>query len=338
MQIFANLPVVGAVVIVITLILFVLAVILLFTVYRRYISLTRAMTSRGAGDPFVDFLKEDFVAAYKLYGQNTNTPAIINNAVAVKLNKLLFCERFMNNAVSLFVTLGLFGTFLGLSLSVSSLTDLLALSNSQEWLSILNSVGGGLVSALSGMGVAFYTSLVGVACAIVFTLLRSICNPQVQREKMETTAELWLDQAVAPKLTTEFAYDDESRMLQLKDELRAHAAAVEASLNGASTQMAQSLAAATQSLGQMIEYSKEPLTVFYNTVNTFNENVRDFSEFNYDLRGNIERMDVSFRDFSTALHQTERALTAAMGQQQPAPMRTRRAAAPDPDDNGGRRA
>lgn len=337
MQMLSNLPTAGAVVILVTVILFVLAVILLFVVYRRYVSLTRAMTTRGAGDPFVDFLREDFADAYKLYGQNTNTPAIINNAVAVRLNRLLFCERFMNNAVSLFVTLGLFGTFLGLSLSVSSLTDLLKLSNSEEWLSILNSVGGGLVSALSGMGVAFYTSLVGVACAIVFTLLRAVCNPQVQRERMETAAELWLDQAVAPKLTTDFAYDDESRMLQLKDELRAHAAAVETSLTNAAAQMSQSLAATTQSFVQMIEYSKEPLTVFYNTVNTFNENVRDFSEFNYDLRGNIERMDVSFRDFSTALHQTERALTAAMGGEQPTPARTRRGAA-DTGDNGGRRA
>ena len=38
----------------------------------------------------------------------------------------------------------------------------------------------------SGMGVAFYTSLVGVGCSIVLTLLRSIFSPQSEREKLET--------------------------------------------------------------------------------------------------------------------------------------------------------
>ena len=51
----------------------------------------------------------------------------------------------MNNAVSLFVTLGLFGTFLGLSLAVASLTELIGYSNTSEWLSVLDSVGGGLL-------------------------------------------------------------------------------------------------------------------------------------------------------------------------------------------------
>lgn len=306
---FENLAPAGAVVIAIIAILFVLAVALLIYVYGRYRRLQRDMVSRdGGGSAFVSFLREDFCAAYRQYGQNTNTPAIINNAVSAKLNGLLFCERFMNNAVSLFVTLGLFGTFLGLALSVSSLTELLSLSSSEEWLSILDSVGGGLISALSGMGVAFYTSLVGVACSIIFTLLRAVFNPQVQREKLETTAELWLDHAVAPQEVTEMAYDDESRMLQLKDELRIHAAAVENALNNATREMQQTLSTTTTALGEMIRYSREPLGVFYDTVNTFNENVRDFSEFNYDLRGNIERMDVTFRDFSSALKQAAKAL------------------------------
>ena len=65
--------------------------------------------------------------------------------------------------------------------------------------------------------------------------------------------------------------------------------------------MGQVLADATNSLGAMIEYSKEPLRIFYDTVQTFNENVRDFSAVNYDLRGSIERMDLAVRDFGTAV-------------------------------------
>ena len=58
--------------------------------------------------------------------------------VGSRLGGLLLCERYLNNAVSLFVTLGLFGTFLGLSMSVSSLTELISLSNTSEGLSLLD--------------------------------------------------------------------------------------------------------------------------------------------------------------------------------------------------------
>ena len=58
----------------------------------------------------------------------------------------------------------------------------------------------------------------------------------------------------------------------------------------------------------MIEYSKEPLRIFYDTVQTFNDNVRDFSSINYDLRGSIERMDLSLRDFGSALRHAERSM------------------------------
>ena len=311
MRLLSNLPAAGGIVIVAILALFVLAVIALFAVYGRYQGLIRQITRREEdGEGFVGFVRADYASAYREYGQNTNTPAIINSAMAARLNGSLLCERFMNSAVSMFVTLGLFGTFLGLSLSVSSLTDLISLSSSEEWLSILDSVGGGLVSALSGMGVAFYTSLVGVACSILFTILRTICNPQAQREKLETITELWLDHVVAPTLETQYTADDESRMVQLKEELRAHARSVQKSLSACTDNMERVLQQTTESLGKMIEYSKEPIGVFYDTVNTFNQNVRDFSEFNYDLRGNIERMDLCFRELSGTLRQANQTISS----------------------------
>lgn len=303
LQFFKNLAPEGAAVIFVILSLFALAVILLFSVYIRYKALNHDLCSRGGGkSSFATELRLNFQEAYEQYGLSTNTPGIIDSTVSSRLSGLLFCERFMNNAVTLFVTLGLFGTFLGLALSVSSLTELLQSSNSDEWLNVLNSVGSGLFSSLSGMGVAFYTSLVGVACSIIFTVLRSIFNPQAQREALETTAELWLDHIVAPQSHTEYAADDATRFMQLKEELRSHAQIVENSLNACTQNMSKVLNTATDSLGHMIDYSKEPLRIFYDTVQTFNDNVRDFSAVNYDLRGSIERMDLAVRDFGTAVN------------------------------------
>lgn len=298
MNVLASMPASGIIVIAAIAILFVLAVLLLFYTWGRYKGLAgmvRGGLDRNSG--FLRFTVNDFADAYKKYGQNVNTPAIISNAVSTKLSGLLLCERFLANAVSLFVTLGLFGTFLGLSHSVSSLTELISYSNTSEWLSVLDSVGGGLMSALSGMGVAFYTSLVGVACSVVLTLLRSIFSPQAERETLEARLELWLDHTVAPTLPTERA-KDESEMVQQM----VHA------MDSASKTMESALQNATGDLKTAIDSSRAPITAFNKTVDSFNGGVRDFSEFNYNLRGTVERLDVTVRDLVSGLREVSRIL------------------------------
>jgi len=298
MNVLASMPASGIIVIAAIAILFVLAVLLLFYTWGRYKGLA-GMVKGGLDrdNGFLRFTVNDFADAYKKYGQNVNTPAIISNAVSTKLSGLLLCERFLANAVSLFVTLGLFGTFLGLSHSVSSLTELISYSNTSEWLSVLDSVGGGLMSALSGMGVAFYTSLVGVACSIVLTLLRSIFSPQTERETPEARLELWLDHTVAPTLPTERA-KDESEMVQQM----VHA------MDSASKTMERALQNATGDLKTAIDSSRAPITAFNKTVDSFNGGVRDFSEFNYNLRGTVERLDVTVRDLVSGLREVSRIL------------------------------
>lgn len=298
MNVLVSMPASGIIVIAAIAILFVLAVLLLFYTWGRYKGLAGMVKgSLDRDNGFLRFTVNDFADAYKKYGQDVNTPAIISNAVSTKLSGLLLCERFLANAVSLFVTLGLFGTFLGLSHSVSSLTELISYSNTSEWLSVLDSVGGGLISALSGMGVAFYTSLVGVACSIVLTLLRSIFSPQAERETLEARLELWLDHTVAPTLPTERA-KGESEMVQQM----VHA------MDSASKTMESALQKATGDLKTAIDSSRAPITAFNKTVDSFNGGVRDFSEFNYNLRGTVERLDVTVRDLVSGLREVSRIL------------------------------
>ena len=293
-----SLPPVGLIVIVSIVALFVLAVLLLFYVSARYKHLSSMVTGNlDTDNGFLRFVVNDFATAYKKYGLAVNTPALVQNAVSVKLSGLLLIERFLNNAVSLFVTLGLFGTFLGLSLSVSSLTELIGYSNTDQWLSVLDSVGEGLMSALSGMGVAFYTSLVGVACSILLTLLRSVFSPQAQREKLETQVELWLDHSVAPTLPTEKAKDNADLIRQM-----IHA------LDAAAESMDKTLKRSTDELKLTLAASQKPLEDFNRTVDSFNEGVRDFSEFNYNRRGTVERMDVCIRDLVSVLRSSARGL------------------------------
>ena len=291
-----NMPAAGAVVIVLILILFGVSLVMLFYLcsrYRRLAALTAGDDRRSA---FHQGLLENYAGAYRQFGQDVNTPAIITNSVSTELGFALFCERFLNNAVSLFVTLGLFGTFLGLSLSVSSLTELIGCSNTSEWLSVLDSVGGGLMSALSGMGVAFYTSLVGVACSIVLTVLRAMFSPEKLRTALETELELWLDHRVAPELQTERVKDDAELVKQMI-----------CGLNTAAGAMNRTLTDSTAALKQTLDEGRGQLASFDSTVAAFNRGVHDFSEFDYNLRGTVERMDVATRDFVAALRSVSRA-------------------------------
>ena len=295
-----NLPTVGLVVIIVIALLFVLAVALLVLVCLRYRRLSAADGGSGGSHESTDggfraALLAEYSAAYQKYGQDVNTPAIISDMIGRRLSFELLCERFLNNAVSLFVTLGLFGTFLGLSLSVSSLSQLIGLSNSDQWLNGLDSVGGGLLSALSGMGVAFYTSLVGAGCSILLTILRTVLSPQAEREKLETSLELWLDTEVAPGLATENATDEAGLVKRMI-----------AALTGVSDQMQDTMRSATDALARTASQNRMAMEQFDQTVGKFNAGVHDFTEVDYNLRGSVERMDLAVRDLANALREVNR--------------------------------
>ena len=299
MSVLKTLPTAGFVVIVVIAVLFVLAVALLLLVCSRYRRLSAGASDHADGG-FRSTLLKEYRAAYEKYGQDVNTPAIISSVVGERLSWLLLSERFLNNAVSLFVTLGLFGTFLGLSLSVSSLSRLIGLSNTDQWLNVLDSVGGGLLSALGGMGVAFYTSLVGAGCSILLTILRTILNPQAEREKLETRLELWLDTEIAPGLATESATDDAGLVKRMIGALNSTAETIQAELRGASDALTRT---AAQNRTAMEQFDK--------TVATFNAGVHDFSEVDYNLRGSVERMDLAVRDLANALREVNRRMEGA---------------------------
>lgn len=307
MGVLRNMPISGVIVIAIISALFILAVILLFYVRIHYRVLEgKASGSNQSARGFRSAVLKEYTAAYKQYGQDVNTPAIISDVIGSRLSGLLLCERFLNNAVSLFVTLGLFGTFLGLSMSVSSLTELLGMSNTTEWMSVMDSVGGGLMSALSGMGVAFYTSLFGAGCSILLTILRTLLSPQAARERLETRLELWLDTEIAPTLTTEAVKDDVELLSRLIDALNASVSEIRTSLRNAADSYALNTQAASNTYARAINEQKEHLKHFDESLEKFNSGVHDFSEVDYNLRGSVERMDLAVRDLASTLREINR--------------------------------
>ena len=191
-------------------------------------------------------------------------------------------------------------------MSVSSLTELIGLSNTSEWLSVLDSVGGGLMSALSGMGVAFYTSLFGAGCSILLTVLRTILSPQAARERLETRLELWLDMEIAPTLTTEAAKDDADLVNRLIDTLNDSVSEIRTALRSSAENYAATTQAASNVYAKAISEQKDHLKHFDTALERFNDGVHDFSEGDYNLRGSVERMDLAVRDLASALREINR--------------------------------
>ena len=156
------------------------------------------------------------------------------------------------------------------------------------------------MSALSGMGVAFYTSLVGAGCSILLTILRTILNPQTEREKLETRMELWLDTEVAPGLAAEYAEDDVGLVKQVIAAMNTAAEGVRTALGGASDALAKSAA-----------LNRSVMEDFDKTIDKFNGGVHDYAEVDYNLRGSVERLDLAVRDLSGALREIDRRLEGA---------------------------
>jgi len=93
-----------------------------------------------------------------------NTQAIIEKNFNLRLRGLALWEHFIKNSNAILITLGLFGTFVGLTVAVGDIAgifinmDIADIVENQGIQELLRN----LVSSLRGMSVAFSTSLVGV--------------------------------------------------------------------------------------------------------------------------------------------------------------------------------
>ena len=319
MSLFNEVPFVGQCVIAVIAALFVLSVFVLFGVCIRFKSIARQINGGlHQENRFLRYLVNQYEGAYELCGKGVDTVAVVEDVIRSKLGGALLFERFLNNAVSLFVTLGLFGTFLGLSMSVSSLTSLIANSNADEWMSILNSVGDGLLSTLSGMGVAFYTSLFGVGCAIVFTIMKSIWSTTAAREFLVSKAEIWLDQVVSKSLP-ESPVDAKAEIAaqNIIADMRSAVDAMRASMGEATELMRESLSEANEGFETAATNAcsgiTEATTGLKKTVSSFNNSVHGFNDFDHALRGTVERLDLAVRDFGEAVNKASGAAKQVSG-------------------------
>ena len=259
---------------------------------------------------FRSHVLSDIVEDYKIISLASkgeiNTQAIVEKNLSIKLRGLGLGERFVKNSVSLMVVLGLLGTFYGLTMSVGRLVELLGTSGNSDILVSMDSVVTGLISSVRGMAVAFSTSLAGVGGSIVITVLGIVINIEESRQSLMVQLEDYLDNTVEQELLPKKESELSRISKVIESSFDGFSSRVEDILRSTVLDFSDKLAAASSNIENSARCLDETIIKFEKALSVFSSNTRDFSEFNHNLRGNIERMDVAFINLRESIAETSK--------------------------------
>lgn len=241
--------------------------------------------------PFLNHAVQHARDAARRDTRQVNLQAIVEHNVQSQLEALLVGERFVRGATGLVIILGLVGTFYGLTLSIGKLVALVA-SDTQQAGDIAQTITAGLTQSLSGMSVAFSTSLFGIVAAIVLTVIGTFSNVTDRRTAFMVRLEVYLDK----RLADEASRSGRSTIVGIDGTLPSGAGDLERIVVG----FAQSVARLESSVDR-----------FDTALKVFATNTRDFTEFNLHLKDNVQRMSLSFGDLSETLQTQIGALKSA---------------------------
>ncbi len=259
---------------------------------------------------FDDFMLNDIVSDYteassKHYGE-INTQAIIEKRMSTHMRASALGERFVKTSVSLMIILGLVGTFFGLTISISKLVTLLG-QDVEQALAINASITDSLINALSGMSVAFVTSLFGISASIIMTLFNLFFNAPDKRISLMAQIEEYLDNRLFKEVREDYA--KYSTVKGSDGTIVQGAQGIDAqSLKVLTNALINRLYGVTGELANTAESINQSVNSFEKSLTVFSESARDFKEFNYHLKDNIQRMSLTFSDFTNEINHNTKTL------------------------------
>ena len=253
---------------------------------------------------------EDYKSASLGNYNEVNTQAIIENSFNQQFGVIGFFERFANSANSILIILGLFGTFLGLTLSID---ELVALFNSLKNVVIDNQVIAQLTDVASTMAIAFVTSLFGVGCSVVITVLNIIFNVSGTKEMCMVQIEEYLDNTVALIVSKDKETEYSMMNKILKNTFEEFGQRIEDSLKDTVKTYVNSLSKVVMEVDLSSKTIDETIEKFDNALANFAYNIKDLTGFNERLKDNIKLMDVSFNKVTQTLKDTTTAISDNYG-------------------------
>lgn len=237
---------------------------------------------------------DDFNVALSNNVEEINTVAIIEKNMFEHMKTVSLGERFVKKAVSMMIILGLLGTFYGLILSIQELVNML--SDTQQIVGV-ETITDGLISSITGMSVAFVTSMFGIGASILTNIMNVAFGLLESKENLVIHAEEFLDNNLMLS-NNGLGPVDEHGNTALSLSFDRFNETLITSLRNVTDEITGKLSEVTGDMVLTAEAVKSSVVRFDHSLNQFSDNIRDFTEFNHHLRSNIQRLSIGFENFS----------------------------------------
>lgn len=313
-----NLDPIGVAVIFIILLIFVFSFSVNLVVRRKYISIQRDLEKNKDDEngefksPLLNKIAESYKKTALVNYNEVNTQAIIENCFNTNLRICLVLERFIKHTVSILITLGLLGTFFGLTLAVTDLVSVFkkimesdAVTDPTFSTGFLNE----LIPSVYSMGVAFTTSLFGIAGSILFTIFNILYSSEETRETLMVRIEEYLDNTVSLVIAKDKETEYNLMNKILKETFIEFGEKIENTFKQTVESFGESLTSVVMDVNVTSKALDNTVEKFDLSLKNFASNIKDFTEFNNNLGNNIEKMDVSFIKVTEALTDTSKIIS-----------------------------
>lgn len=242
---------------------------------------------------------DDFNGALSQNVDEINTISIIEKNISRHMAGIHLGERFVKKSVSLMIILGLLGTFYGLILSIEELVTMLGDS---EQISGVESITSGLISSITGMSVAFVTSMFGIGASILTNIMNILFGISDAKESLIIHIEEYLDNHLMISKNGLGPIDEDGNTA-LSLSFDRFNDTLTSSLKRVADDMSKKMNEATGDLVLTAESVKSSVVKFDHALNMFSDNIRDFTEFNHHLRANIQRLNVGLDNFNDQIEE-----------------------------------
>lgn len=138
--------------------------------------------------------------------EQVNTPALIAQVYSRQQLGLIHCEQidlFCRILPNLLLSFGLLGTFIGITINLTSLSETVSDTSATDISSLLRE----LQAPLQGMGIAFTTSLVAIFFSAILTAVNFLFNTNLSKYRLLNLLEDYLDNVYLQTLAGETQLD-----------------------------------------------------------------------------------------------------------------------------------
>ncbi|AHJ27455.1 hypothetical protein PN465_01080 [Nodularia spumigena CS-584] len=313
------------------------------SLYRYLIVLTNKVQRliksgvRGEQPKIVQTLEARFQQASKQLEQ-VNTGALIDQVYSQEKINRFTCEQIdylCRILPNLLLSFGLMGTFLGITINLSTLSQTINHTNASDVSNLVSELN----KPLEGMSIAFTTSLTGLFFSALLTVVNFIFNSGLAKYRLISSLEDYLDNIYLPEVQGDTRLDKiVNRMVSQQDEFLTNFGkvvreAVEQSMGKVAQQIAdgnkettdlakqvyERFAEAAGTISRAADDFENSMTELKSTSQIFKESAETFNQSQFPLHLSLATVDLSntqqkFSESATSLAATtELIITALIG-------------------------